>query len=262
MSFKQEIERCAEKAKSNIILALDLQPDEPSHLLPQSMKILEAVHPYICALKINRQLVLPLGLFNGVQTIVNRARDLGLVTIMDAKINDIGNTNRVIAEYYYRAGFDAVIASPFIGWEEGLQPVFDVAHKMSRGVIVLVYMSHKGAVEGYGQIVQDSITKKLVPQYRIFADKALKWNADGAVVGATVPDKIREVKALLRDNVPIYSPGIGAQGGDIEAALKTGAKYLIVGRAIFEAKDPAKAAEQIRDTAWQILKNESATKSG
>ena len=261
MSFKQKIERCAGKAKSNIILALDLQPDEPNLLLSKSMKILEAVHPYICALKINRQLVLPLGLFNGVQTIVNRAHDLGLVTIMDAKINDIGNTNRVIAEYYYKTGFDAVIASPFIGWEEGLQPIFDIAQKMNRGVILLVYMSHKGAVEGYGQIVQDSTTQKSVSQYRIFAQKALKWKADGAVVGATVPDKIREVKALLKDEVPIYSPGIGAQGGDIEAALRAGAKYLIVGRAIVEAKDPAKAAEQIKDIAWQSLRNEGPTES-
>jgi orotidine-5'-phosphate decarboxylase len=254
LSFKQKIERCAERAKSNIILALDPTSDEPNRLLSKSMKTLEAVHSYLCALKINRQLVLPLGLFNGVQAIVDRARDLGLVTIMDAKINDIGNTNRAIAEYYYKAGFDAVIASPFIGWEEGLQPIFDVAQKMNRGVILLVYMSHKGAVEGYGQIVQDSTIQKLVPQYRIFAEKALKWNADGAVVGATVPDKIREVKALLKDEVPIYSPGIGAQGGDIEAALKAGAKYLIVGRAIFEAKDPAEAAEQIKDTALRSLK--------
>jgi orotidine-5'-phosphate decarboxylase len=261
LSFKQKILRCAEKAKSSIILALDLQPDEPSRLLSKSMEILEAVHPYICAVKINRQLLIPLGLFNGVQTIVDRAHDLGLVTIMDAKINDIGNTNRVIAEYYYKAGFDAVIANPFIGWEEGLQPIFDIAQKMNRGVILLVYMSHKGAVEGYGQIVQDSTTQKFVPQYRIFAQKALRWNADGAVVGATVPDKIQEVKALLKDDVPIYSPGIGAQGGDIEVALKAGAKYLIVGRVIVEAKDPAEAAEQIRDTAWQSLRNEGATKS-
>jgi orotidine-5'-phosphate decarboxylase len=261
LSFKQELEHYAETVKSHIILALDPQPDEPGRLLRRSMKILEAVHPYICALKINRQLLLPLGLFNGVQTIVNKAHDLGILTIMDAKINDIGNTNRVMAEYYYKAGFDALIASPFIGWEEGLQPVFDAAKKKNRGVIILVYMSHKGAVEGYGQMLQDPITKKFVPQYRIFAEKALKWNADGVVVGATVPSKIREVNALLREKVPIYSPGIGAQGGDIEAALKAGAKYLIVGRAIVDAKNSAAAAEHIRSTAWENPKNESVTKS-
>ena len=224
MSFRKKMESSAQKAESNVILALDFPYTENSkQLLSRSLKTLGSVSSCLCAVKMNRQLVLPLGLFNGVQTIINRAHDLGLPTIMDAKINDIGNTNRAIAEYYYKAGFDAVIASPFVGWEEGLQPIFEVAEKMSRGVIVLVYMSHKGAVEGYGQTVQDSTTKRLVPQYRIFAEKALKWNADGAVVGATYPDRIRELHDLLKEKVPIYSPGVGAQGGDAEAAVKAGA---------------------------------------
>jgi len=255
LSFKQKMERSAKKAESNIILALDF-PYTESHkqLLSRSLRILESASRYICAVKFNRQLVLPLGLFDGVQTIINRAHDLDLPTVMDAKINDIGNTNRAIAEYYYQAGFDAVIASPFVGWKEGLQPVFDVAQKMNRGVIVLVYMSHKGAIEGYGQIVQDSTTKQLVAQYRIFAEKALKWNADGAVVGATYPDKIREVHNVLKENVPIYSPGVGAQGGDIEAAVKTGARFLIVGRTIVLAENPAKTAKSMRDTAQKCLK--------
>jgi len=253
------MESSAQKTKSNIILALDFPYTENlKQLLPRSLKILESASAHICAVKMNRQLVLPLGLFDGVQKIVSRAHDLGLPTIMDAKINDIGNTNRAIAEYYYKVGFDAVIASPFVGWEEGLQPIFDVANQMSRGVIVLVYMSHKGAVEGYGQMVQDSTTKRLVPQYRIFAEKALKWNADGAVVGATYPDKIREVHALLKAKVPIYSPGVGAQGGEIKAAVKAGTHYLIVGRTIVEAKDAEKKAEQIRYIAWQGLKRKRA----
>lgn len=205
-------------------------------------------------MKLNRQAVLPLGLFDGVQKIINRAKELKLPTIMDAKINDIGNTNRAIAEYYYKAGFDAVIASPFVGWNEGLQPVFEAAQKMNRGVIVLVYMSHKGAVEGYGQMVQDADTGQLIPQYKVFAEKALKWKADGAVVGATYPEKIREIRAVLKDKVAIYSPGVGAQGGDAEAAVEAGADYLIVGRSVVEAEDPAKRAEQIRDVAWQSLR--------
>jgi len=243
------MESSSKKKKSNVILALDLPPDKPRCLLSRSLRILNLAHPYLCAVKLNRQTVLPLGLFNGVQKIIDKAHDSGLPAIMDAKINDIGNTNRAIAEYYYKAGFDAVIASPFVGWDEGMQPVFEVAHKMNRGVIVLVYMSHKGAVEGYGQMVQDTATGQLVPQYRVFAEKALKWNADGAVVGATYPEKIREISAILKNKVSIYSPGVGAQGGDAKAAVKAGANYLIVGRVIVEAKDPEKMAEQIRDAA-------------
>ncbi|HKZ93849.1 MAG TPA: orotidine 5'-phosphate decarboxylase [Candidatus Bathyarchaeia archaeon] len=250
--FRQEMERSAEKHRSNIVLALDLPSDTPRRLMARSLRILDLTHQHLCALKLNRQAVLPLGLFDGVKEIVERAHDLRLPAIMDAKINDIGNTNLAIAEYYFKAGFDAVIASPFVGWEEGMQPVFEVAQKMKRGVILLVYMSHKGATEGYGQMVQDPNTNQLVPQYRVFAEKALRWKADGAVVGATFPDKIREIHAVLKDRVPIYSPGIGAQGGDAVAAAKAGARYLIVGRAIVDAKDPTKTAERIRDEAWKL----------
>jgi len=248
------MEKSARRTKSNIILALDLPADKPSRLLSKSLRILEAVHPYLCAVKLNRQAVLPLGLFDGVQRIVGRAHELELPAIMDAKINDVGHTNRAIAEYYFKAGFDAVIASPFVGWEEGLQPVFEVTKKMQRGIIVLVYMSHKGAQEGYGQTVSDPETGRLVAQYAVFAQRALKWNADGAVVGATYPEKIREVHAILKDRVPIYSPGVGVQGGDIEAAVKAGARYLIVGRTITSAEKPEKAAKRVRDVAQKCLK--------
>jgi orotidine-5'-phosphate decarboxylase len=238
--------RSAKEANSRIILALDLTSEKPSHLLSRSMETLEKVHPYICAVKINRHLVLPLGLFNGVQKIVTFAHNQGLPTIMDCKINDIGSTNRVIAEYYYKAGFDAVTANPFVGWTEGLQPVFEVAKEMDRGIILLVYMSHKGAEEGYGQTVLNPETEKLIPQYIIFAKKALSWDADGAVVGATYPEKIREVHEILGNRVPIYSPGIGAQGGIIESAFRAGAQYLIVGRTITLAENPAETAKSIR----------------
>jgi len=238
---------------SNLVLALDLPPDKPRHLLSQSMKILKKVYPHACAVKINRHLVLPLGLFDGVRNLIQLAHDQGLPTIMDCKINDIGSTNRVIAEYYYKAGFDAVTANPFVGWDEGLQPVFEVARQMGKGVILLVYMSHKGTEEGYGQTVLDSKTKKQVFQYRVFAEKALSWKADGAVVGATYPDKIREVHAILGSNVPIYSPGIGAQGGDIDSAMKAGARYLIVGRTVMLAADPVKALKGIKKVAERYL---------
>ena len=117
-----------------------------------------------------------------------------MLAIMDAKVNDIGNTNQIIAEYYFAAGFDAIIANPFVGWEEGLKPLFEVSKQLNRGVILLTYMSHRGASEGYGQTIIDAETGEKTPQYISFARKALTWGADGVVVGATVPQKIAEVK--------------------------------------------------------------------
>jgi len=254
LSFKLETDRSAKRTGSNIVLALDLPPDQPQNLLSKSIDMLKIVCPYICAVKLNRQLVLPLGLFDGVQRIVKWSHDQGLPAIMDCKINDVGHTNRTIAEYYYKAGFDAVTANPFVGWNEGLQPAFEVAKQMHRGVILLVYMSHKGAEEGYGQAVHEPKTGRKVPQYVVFAQKAVSWNADGAVVGATYPEKILEVHAILKNRVPIYSPGVGAQGGSIEATIKAGARYLIVGRSITLAENPAETAKLVRDTAKLFIK--------
>jgi len=253
LSFKLKVNRSVRERHSNLVLALDLPPDKPSLLLSKSMRILKKVHPHVCAVKINHHLVLPLGLFNGVQKILKFANDQELPTIMDCKINDIGSTNRIIAEHYYNAGFDAVIANPFVGWEEGLQPVFEVAKQMNKGVILLVYMSHKGVEEGYGQTILDLETKKQLSQYRVFAQKALSWNADGAVVGATYPDKIKEVYAVLGKNVPIYSPGVGAQGGDIDLPMKAGARYLIVGRTVMLATDPVKTLKSVKKVAERYL---------
>jgi orotidine-5'-phosphate decarboxylase len=241
------MEESEKQKKSRIILALDQVPGDSEGLLEKSLSMLEEVSPYLCAVKLNRHLLLQLGLHNGVKKIVERAHSLGLPAIMDCKINDIGYTNRVIAENYFKAGFDAVIANSFVGWEDGLQPVFEVAHASNRGVILLVYMSHKAAWEGYGQQIVDPNTRKPKSQYVVFAEKALSWKADGAVVGATYPEKVKEIHAILGDKVSIYSPGVGAQGGDIKAAVEAGSRYLIVGRSITLADEPGEAAKKFRD---------------
>lgn len=258
MSFRLKMEQTSKNRKSNIILALDLPFEEPrnrGNLLSKAEHILETVHHYICAVKLNRHLVLPLGTFNGIQKLVEKAHAMELLTIMDCKINDIGSTNQTIAEYYYAAGFDALIANPFVGWEEGLEPVFDVAHRLQRGVILLIYMSHKATWEGYGQTIWDAETAEKIPQYISFAKKTLKWNADGAVVGATYPKRIEEIKKILGNEIPIYSPGVGFQGGAVESALEAGARYLIVGRTITLAENPTETAKKIRDLANQHRSN-------
>jgi orotidine-5'-phosphate decarboxylase len=67
-------------------------------------------------------------------------------------------------------------------------------------------------------------------------------------VGATCPEKIGEIHEILGENVPIYSPGIGAQGGAAETALKAGARYLIVGRDMTLAKNPSEVAKKLQSS--------------
>jgi len=249
------MEETAKNRESSIVLALDFpfqSPENRENLLIKAQDVLEAVNPYICAVKINHHLVLPLGTFNGIQKLIKKIHEKGLLAIMDCKANDIGTTNQVITEYYYAAGFDALIANPFVGWEEGLKPIFDIARKLQRGVILLTYMSHKGANEGYGQTIYDEETGAKTKQYISFAKKALNWNADGVVVGATYPEKLREIREILRENVPIYSPGIGIQGGKAETALKAGTRYLIVGRDIALAQNPAEIAKKLNASTKHV----------
>ena len=251
MSFQSRMKEASRSKNSRIVLALDFPFEPPNNrasLLSKAQKILTLVHPYICAVKINHHLTLPLGTFDGVEQLVEQIRGQGLLAVMDAKVNDIGATNQTIAQYYFAAGFDALIANPFIGWEEGLKPLFEVSQRLNRGMILLCYMSHKGASEGYGQTIIDQENGEKTFQYISFAKKAVKYGASGIVVGATRPEKIAEIKQVIGNHVPIYSPGIGAQGGAAEAAIKAGADYLIIGREIITSLDPAKEASHILDS--------------
>ena len=244
--FKKRMIESSRAKESRIVLALDPQSSGPSFLMSRAMRILKKTENSVCAVKLNRQLVLPLGLRRSGR-IVELAHSFGLPAIMDCKINDVGHTNRAIAEYYFSAGFDAVTASPFVGWSGGLDSVFESARKVQGGVILLVHMSHPGSIEGYGQIVIDPVDGKASPQYLVFARKALAWNADGIVVGATFAGRVREISRIVHGKVPIYSPGIGAQGGDAAEAVDSGADYLIVGRSIYDSQDPGHAAEELRN---------------
>ena len=78
---------------------------------------------------------------------------------------------------------------------------------------------------------------------REFLERASRADTDGIVVGANRLALIKEAAGRL----PIYSPGIGVQGGDAVAAAQSGSDYLIVGRSIIGAKDPLAAARELRE---------------
>jgi orotidine-5'-phosphate decarboxylase len=246
VSFSAKIKEAAERNRSKIVLALDLEGPEPRELAIQSKRIIRRVSKYICAVKINRQLVLPLGLRGGVESIVKLAHDLSLPTIMDAKLNDVGHTNEFIARSYFDAGFDAIIASPLVGWENGLDKVFSEASSRDKAVILLVYMSNPGAEVFYSMLgaLGKSGPK---PVFEHLSQMAVEWKAEGVIVGATKPKMISRVRELVGRDLAIYSPGVGAQGGNPREALDAGSTYLIVGRAIYNAADPEKVAAELRD---------------
>ncbi len=240
--FRETILQASKNNFSKVILALDLDGASPSELLRTGKQLLDKTAPYLCGAKLGRQTLLNLGT-ERTRTLIQQAHASDLPCIIDDKLNDIEETNTAITQAYFRLGFDGIIVNPFVGWKGGLQPVFKLANKSGKGVIVLVYMSHPGASEGYGQLVLTNHNKKPRPQYEVFAERAGRWKADGAVVGATRPDIVRKVRAMLRNGIPIYSPGIGVQGGRIPRASKAGTDFFIIGRAITRAPDPEDTAQ-------------------
>lgn len=249
--FSEKLKKCVKENGSRVVLALDLSPsvgekDFRRKLLIKSRRILGEVEEHIVGVKINFQLLLPLGLFDDLRLLMEDAAGYGLPLIMDCKLNDVEHTNKWASRYFFEAGFDALIANPFVGWKGGLDAVFNVARDYGRGVILLVYMSHPGAMEGYGQkIVNDR--GEACFQYEVFAEKAKSWGADGVVVGATQPNIIERVSGIVGRNIPIFSPGIGFQGGVISEAFQAGTTYAIVGRLIYQSQDPEQVVRKINE---------------
>jgi orotidine-5'-phosphate decarboxylase len=139
--------------------------------------------------------------------------------ILDSKRGDIGSTaDHYALEVFERYGADAVTVSPYMGFDT-IEPYLKHAGK---GVIVLCRTSNPG-----GSDLQFlNVSPDGQPLYLHVAKLAAqKWNTSGQislVVGATFPEEIAKVRAVVGE-MPLLIPGIGAQGGDIDATVKAGA---------------------------------------
>jgi len=243
--FKERILQASRSNKSRIVLAIDVHDGRPRELTDRAVDLFEQTRQSICSVKFGRQTILSLGL-ERITELLTKIRGYGFTTIIDDKLNDIDETNAAITRAYFNLGFDAITVNPFAGWKGGLETTFKFAHEHGMGLLALVYMSHPGASEGYGQkVLVGAGSKKTRPEFEIFAEKAVEWKADGAVVGATRPNIVRRAKEILGTSVPIFSPGVGTQGGEIARSLKAGTDYFIIGRSITGAQNPGKIAEEL-----------------
>lgn len=205
---------------TQLILALDVNDRA------RAIDVARMCSPYIDAIKIGYPLVLPAG--TGI------ARDLagtGLPLIADFKVADIPNTNRLITEQVFFAGFSAVIAQGFCG-RDAVEACVETAHEHGGECYVVAEMSHPGAMEFFTNGVPERI-----------ASIASGCGADGLIAPATRPERVRALRAVFPRG-KIFSPGIGAQGGD-PAAVCGYVDGIIVGRSIYDAPDPARAAREL-----------------
>ncbi|MDV2480919.1 orotidine-5'-phosphate decarboxylase [Methanoculleus sp. Wushi-C6] len=205
---------------TELILSLDVLDRQ------RARAIAESCAPFIDAIKVGYPLVLSTGL-----SIAGDLAELGLPLIADFKVADIPNTNRLICEAVFAAGFDAVIAHGFVG-ADAARTCVEVAHSHSGEAYIVAEMSHPGATEFF----HGGVAERL-------AALAVASGADGIIAPATRPDRVRELREIVGKR-KIYSPGVGAQGGDpdVVARLVDG---IIVGRSIYEAEDPAAEAERL-----------------
>jgi len=235
-SYKERIAQISANNKSFIILALDLE--SRYHNIKYIEKLIRNLNPYLCAIKINFHLLLPFSK-KVIQNINRVIHSYGLLSIADIKLNDVTNTNHVTLGYLHSMGFDSVIVNPIIGLTE-LKSLVRLAHNFRMGVISLVYMSHKSVKEGYGlNIVQKgSIESKILPMFEIFLQYARKSRVDGIIVGAADLKTLKHITSITR--IPIYSPGVGTQGGNPKSAIDNGSNYLIIGRSILNSRDKQK----------------------
>ncbi|MEK6980756.1 MAG: orotidine 5'-phosphate decarboxylase [Thermoproteota archaeon] len=238
-TFKTRLSQISKK-NGKIILANDYD-SSVNNLETKTIQNIKKLHPYLCGIKLNFHLLLPLGL-KEISKINKTAHNYGLQTIADIKLNDIGNTNKVTTEHLWNLGFDAVIANPIMGLDSLKQLVTD-SHKENKGVITLCHMSAPEAKLSYDMEIRMGKKQQL---YQLFLDWAIASKVDGIVVGATFPEIIRYCNKKAGTKLDIFSPGIGTQGGNAKEVISAGTDYLIVGRTILNDKNPVTVSKELQ----------------
>jgi orotidine-5'-phosphate decarboxylase len=242
-SFKERIKKTASE-KSPLILANDYE-NHNINLNSKTLENIRTLSKYLCAIKFNFHLLLPLGQ-KQIEKINKAAHDSNLQTIADIKLNDIGNTNFVAAQTLWDLGFDAIIVNPLMG-PASLEKLVNLAHKNQKGIISLCHMSSPEAQITYELEVR--LQSKRTRLYKLFLEWATKVKTDGIIVGATYPQIIRFCRQKSHGKLNIYSPGIGTQGGDIQTTIRSGSDYLIVGRTILNSKNPKQTTRELFEIA-------------
>jgi orotidine-5'-phosphate decarboxylase len=255
----QKFDRRAEAVESLLCIGLDPELDRiPARfrgdewpLFAFNRWIIEQTHPYAAAYKPNMAFYELRGA-RGIKELeltmeYLRGEHPEIPTICDAKRGDIGNSNRGYAVSIFDVlGFDAVTLHPYLG-KEALAPFLERRDKVC---IILCRTSNPGAGEfqnlkSEGRPLWETVALRV----------STEWNAAGncmLVVGATCPEEMKRIRTIA-PAIPFLVPGVGAQGGDVAAAVSAGldaqGKGLLISssRAIIFNNDPEAAARDLRD---------------
>jgi orotidine-5'-phosphate decarboxylase len=222
MTFTEKLLACAQAHDSLLCVGLDPTVGSlPTHLGRDAdavarfgRAIVESTSDLVCAFKPNLAFYETLGtagLDALSRTLEAIPRDIPVIG--DAKRGDIGSSSAAYARALFdHFRFDAITVSPYLG-HDSIEPFLDYA---GRGVFVLCRTSNPGARDFQDLMVDGQ------PLYVHVARQALGWKRRGDlgfVVGATYPEEIARIRSLAPD-VPLLVPGVGAQGGELGAAVQ------------------------------------------
>lgn len=235
MGFFQKLARAV--ARNDSLLCVGLDPD--IERLPLGVDgvaafqraIIEATTDLVCAYKPNLAFYEALG-EPGLQALRDTlaAVPSDVPVIGDAKRGDVAHTARAYARAMFdHWGFDAVTVSPYLG-ADSLEPFLE---REDRGVFLVCRTSNPGArdfqdlpvlIDGDGGGGRPFDGLRTLPLFEVVAQRAQRWNTRGnlgLVVGATYPEELGRLREMCPE-MTFLVPGVGAQGGDLEACLRRG----------------------------------------
>ncbi len=257
-------------AKNDSLLCVGLDPDPakfPPHLKDRPDRIyrfcraiVDATADLVCAFKPQIAYFAARRAEDQLEAVIHHIHTFhpGIPVILDAKRGDIGSTAEQYAiEAFERYKADAVTVNPYLG-RDSIEPWLAYPDK---GVILLCRTSNFGG----GDLQLQRVGAGPTHLYELVAEKVAKeWNTTGQcalVVGATFPGEIARVREIVGE-MPLLVPGIGAQGGDIEAAVRAGKRadgaglMISSSRAILYAgqgEDFAVAARNVAQKARNVI---------
>lgn len=227
MTFREKLEAAWETSNSLLCVGLDPDPD----LMPAGFgaddvaafnrSIIEATSDLVCAYKPNVAFYEGLGPEKGYAALRETLAAIPphIITLADAKRGDVEHTARAyVRAIFDDLGFDACTVSPYLG-RDSVEPWIERAE---HGAFVLARTSNPGAPD-----LQDLVAQTeggSLPLYEIVASRARSWDQHGnvgLVAGATYPDEMRRLRELC-PGMPFLVPGVGAQAGSLEDAVRAG----------------------------------------
>ncbi len=207
------------------ILPEGLSEDEKVEqvLIAFNTLIIETIKDIIPTVKIQSAFYEQYGIagMKALQATIKIVKNAGLVVVVDAKRNDIGSTAEAYANTFLPIGApfeaDALTVSPFLG-RDSLVPFVEACKKFGKGLFILVKTSNEGSGDLQNQILKETneplyiSVAKMVNELGVDVLGESGYSAIGAVVGATHPKEIEELRTIMPKAIFLV-PGYGAQGG-------------------------------------------------